>query len=224
MYNVILLDLDNTILDFDTAEKDSFKKVVKAVGLNYTDELLQQYKRINKFLWSTLEQGKISKKIVLNTRFSELFKLYDMNVDGKEIEILFRSHLDDCSTLIPNAESTLLKLKKMGKEIYSASNGVYSTQIKRLTNAGIIDLFDGHFISDKIKYEKPSPHFYDFCFKNIPNIKNKSIIMVGDSPTSDIQGAVNVGIDSCFYQHDKDVECYYAKYTISNISQLLGLA
>lgn len=37
MYNVILLDLDNTILDFNTAEKDNFKKVVKAVGLNYTD-------------------------------------------------------------------------------------------------------------------------------------------------------------------------------------------
>jgi 2-haloacid dehalogenase len=223
MYNTILIDLDNTILDFDVAEKESFKKVIVAVGLNYTDELLQQYKRINNFLWNSLEQGKISKEIVLNTRFSEFFKLYNVNVDGREIEKFFRSCLDNSSALIPNAEITLTKLKKMGKKIYSASNGVYSTQIKRLSNASIINLFDGHFISDKIKYEKPSPYFFDFCIKNISGIQTKSIIMIGDSPTSDIQGAVNAGIDSCFYQHNKNVECTYAKYTICDIAELVDL-
>ncbi len=223
MYNTILIDLDNTILDFDAAEKYSFKKVITTAGLNYTDELLQQYKRINNCLWNSLEQGEISREIVLNTRFSEFFKLYDLQIDGRKTEKLFRTYLDNSSALMPNVEITLTKLKKMEKKIYSASNGVYSTQIKRLSNAGIIDLFDGHFISDKIKYEKPSPYFFDFCIKNITGIQTKSIIMVGDSPTSDIQGAVNAGIDSCFYQHNKSVECTYAKYTICDISELVDL-
>ena len=223
MYNIILIDLDNTILDFDAAEKDSFKKITEKIGLKYNDELLQQYKKINKSLWDSLEQGKISKEIVLNTRFSEFFKLYDINVDGREIEKTYRSYLDNSSDLIPNAKYTLTELKNKGKRIYSASNGVYSTQIKRLSNAGIIDLFDGHFISDRIKYEKPSPCFFDFCIKNIHGVHNPSIIMVGDSPTSDIQGAVNAGIDSCFYQHNKNVICTYAKYTIHDISELLDI-
>ncbi|MEA4961634.1 HAD hydrolase-like protein [Lutispora sp.] len=47
--------------------------------------------------------------------------------------------------------------------------------------------------------------------------------MVGDSPTSDIQGAVNAEIDSCFYQHNKSVICTYAKYTIRDISELLDI-
>lgn len=223
MYNIILMDLDNTILDFDAAEKDSFRKVTESVGLNYKDELLQQYKIINKSLWDSLEQGKISKEIVLNTRFSEFFKLYDINVDGREIEKMYRFYLDNSSTLIPNAEYTLTELKKRGKRIYSASNGVYSTQIKRMSNAGIIDLFDGHFISERIKHEKPSPYFFDFCIKNIGEVDNKSIIMVGDSPTSDIQGANNAGIDSCFYQHNKSVACDDAKYSILDISELLDI-
>lgn len=223
MYDIILMDLDNTILDFDAAEKDSFRKVTEAVGLNYKDELLKQYKIINKSLWDSLEQGKISKEIVLNTRFSEFFKLYDINVNGREIEEMYRFYLDNSSTLIPNAEYTLKELKKRGKRIYSASNGVYSTQIKRMSNAGIIDLFDGHFISERIKYEKPSPYFFDFCINNIGVVDNKSIIMVGDSPTSDIQGAINAGIDSCFYQHNKSVECAYAKYNIIDISELLDI-
>lgn len=223
MYDTILIDLDNTILDFDAAEKDSFKKIIEVIELNYKDELLQQYKKINRSLWNSLEQGKISKEIVLNTRFSEFFKLYDINVDGREIEKIYRSYLDDSSALIPNAEYTLTELKKKGKRIYSASNGVSSTQLKRLSNAGIVDLFDGHFISDRIKHEKPSPYFFDYCIKNICGVHNTSIIMVGDSPTSDIQGSVNAGIDSCFYQHNKSIICNYAKYTIRDISELLNI-
>ncbi|MFZ5351812.1 MAG: YjjG family noncanonical pyrimidine nucleotidase [Bacillota bacterium] len=223
MYDIILMDLDNTILDFDSAEKDSFRKVIESIGLNYTDELLQRYKKINESLWSRLEQGKLSKEVVLNTRFSEFFKLYGIQVDGRDIEKKYRFYLDNSSSLIPNAEYTLTTLKIMGKKIYSASNGVYSTQIKRLSNAGIIDLFDGHFISDRIKHEKPSPYFFEYCLKNICEVPNGSIIMIGDSPTSDVQGAINAGIDSCFYHHNKNVECTYANYTISNISELLDI-
>ncbi|WP_278245120.1 hypothetical protein [Clostridium sartagoforme] len=44
------MDLDNTILDFNVAEKDSFKEVIEETGLTYTDDLLHQYKKINKSL------------------------------------------------------------------------------------------------------------------------------------------------------------------------------
>jgi 2-haloacid dehalogenase len=223
MYDIILMDLDNTILDFNAAEKDSFKEILKETGLTYTDELLEQYKKINQSLWHKLEQGKIAKEIVLNTRFSEFFKLYDIQINGKEIEKKYRFYLDNSSALIPNAESTLVKLKEMGKRIYSASNGVYSTQMKRLSNASIINLFDGHFISEIIKYEKPSPYFFDFCIRNLSEAPKSSILMVGDSPTSDIQGAINSGIDACFYQYDKNSTCTYSKYTICDISKLLDI-
>lgn len=223
MYDIILMDLDNTILDFNAAEKDSFKEILNEIGLTYTEELLKQYKKINKSLWQELEQGKIPKETVLNTRFTEFFKLNSIQVDGTEIEKRYRFYLDNSSALIPNAEYTLVKLKTMGKRIYSASNGVYSTQIKRLSNAGIINLFDGHFISEIIKHEKPSPHFFDFCIKNLSETPKRSILMVGDSPTSDIQGAINSGIDSCFYQYDKTTTCKYSQYAIYDISELLDI-
>lgn len=111
----------------------------------------------------------------------------------------------------------------MGKKIYSASNGVYSTQIKRLSKAGIINLFDGHFISETIKHEKPSPYFFDFCVKTLAGVPKSSILMVGDSPTSDVQGAINSGIDSCFYKYDKTTICTYSKHTICDISELLDI-
>ncbi|WP_243156197.1 HAD-IA family hydrolase [Clostridium sp. C2-6-12] len=184
---------------------------------------MEKYKEINHSLWHKLEQGEISKETVLNTRFREFFKIYGIQVDGKEIEKKYRFYLDNSSALIPNAEYTLMKLKEMDKRIYSASNGVYSTQMKRLSNAGIINLFDGHFISEIIKYEKPSTYFFDFCIKNLSEAPKNSILMVGDSPTSDIQGAINSGIDACFYQYHKNITCTYSKYTICDISELLDI-
>ena len=47
--------------------------------------------------------------------------------------------------------------------------------------------------------------------------------MVGDSVSSDIQGALNVGIDSCYYKHNKGVDCQNALYTINDISELLEI-
>lgn len=223
MYDIILMDLDNTILDFNIAERDSFKEIIEELGISYTEDLLQQYQKINKSLWHRLEQGKISKESVLNTRFNEFFKFYGIQVDGKEIEKKYRYYLDNSSALTPNAEYTLIKLKTMGKKIYSATNGVYSTQIKRLSNAGILNLFDGHFISEIIKHEKPSPYFFDFCMKNLSEVPKSSILMVGDSPTSDVQGAINSGIDSCFYRYDKTTICTYSKHAIYDISELLDI-
>lgn len=223
MYQFILLDLDNTILDFDTTEKNSFKKIIESFSIEFNLEVLSQYKQINTSLWKLLEQGKVTKDTVLNIRFSEFFKLYNIDVDGEKVEMQFRQYLDESSDLVPNAKNTLLELKNRGKKLYTASNGVYSTQIQRLTNAGILDLFDDMFISEKVGYEKPSVHFFKYCLDNIKDIEKDKIIMVGDSISSDIQGALNAGIDSCYYKHNKELDCLNATYTINDISELLEI-
>ena len=223
MYQFILLDLDNTILDFDLTEKKSLKKIIESFSIEFDLEMLNQYRKINSSLWKLLEQGKVTRDIVLNTRFSEFFKLYNLDVDGKKVEEQFRVYLDESSDLVPNAKNTLIELKRRNKKLYAASNGVYSTQIQRLTNAGIINLFDDVFISEKIGYEKPSKHFFEHCLNTIKDVEIEKVIMVGDSISSDIQGALNAGIDSCYYKYNKNIDCLDASYTINDISELLKI-
>lgn len=223
MYRIFLLDIDNTLLDFDAAEKRGFRKVIESYNIEYDNEMLNQYKKINRNLWNLLEQGKIEKEKVLNSRFSEFFRLYHIEASGIEAESRFRKHLGESSDLIPKAKETLQKLKKQGKKLYSASNGVYDTQIKRLKNAGIYDLFDGMFISEKVGYEKPALSFFKHCFNNIPDFEIEKTIMVGDSISSDIQGAINAGIDSCHFSRSENLSPSYATHTIKDISELLHI-
>ncbi|WP_077612215.1 YjjG family noncanonical pyrimidine nucleotidase [Clostridium sp. Marseille-P2415] len=223
MYQTFLLDIDNTLLDFDAAEKRGLKKVIESYGVEYDSGMLKEYKKLNRNLWDLLEQGKISRDVLLNTRFGEFFRLYQIEASGTEAEARFRRLLGDSSDLIPNVKETLLQLKKMGKQLYTASNGVYSTQIQRLTNAGIHDLFDGMFISEQVGYEKPSPYFFEYCFNNIPDFEKEKAVMVGDSISSDIKGAADAGMDSCLFLRSEKPVPSNATHTIRDISELINL-
>ncbi len=103
------------------------------------------------------------------------------------------------------------------------NSSVYDTQIQRLKNAGIYDLFDGMFISEKVGYEKPALPFFEYCFNNIQGFEKEKTIMVGDSISSDIQGAVNAGIDSCLFSRSENPVLSSATYTIRDISELLHI-
>lgn len=46
---------------------------------------------------------------------------------------------------------------------------------------------------------KPDEKFFEIIFQKIKNKDKSSILMVGDDLTTDIQGAINVGIDSCWF-------------------------
>ena len=54
---ILLLDLDNTILDFDTAEAAAMKKALHDSGIEATDDNLKLYSEINRHFWEQLEKG-----------------------------------------------------------------------------------------------------------------------------------------------------------------------
>ncbi|WP_313074840.1 YjjG family noncanonical pyrimidine nucleotidase [Lacrimispora sp.] len=223
MYQIYLLDIDNTLLDFDATEIKSFHTLLNSYEITYEEELFTQYKKINKNFWALLEQGKVDKDTVRTGRFIEFFGSLNLSYDADEAERRYQSYLSDGADMMPNAKETLINLKEAGKKIYSASNGVYETQVKRLKTAGLYDYFEEMFVSEKIGHEKPDRSFFDYCFDHIKDFDVEKTIMVGDSLTSDIQGAINSGIDSCFYDPKGAITAAKATHTISNLNELLSL-
>ena len=64
MYDHILFDADNTLLDFDKAQIISFKSVIANFGLFFSEKIYKEYELINHNLWHRYEQGIISKEYV----------------------------------------------------------------------------------------------------------------------------------------------------------------
>ena len=207
MYEIYLLDLDNTLLDFDAAEINSFHTLLRSYEIPYEEELFTQYKKINKNFWSLLEQGKVDKDTLRIGRFKEFFGSIQRSVDAEEAEMRFQSYLSDGAEMMPHAKETLVRL----------------TQVKRLQTSGLYHFFEDMFVSEKIGFEKPDRNFFDYCFEHIRDFDPSKTIMVGDSLTSDIQGALNSGIDSCLYAPKGGSQTEKATHTIADLNELLSL-
>ena len=53
-YRYLLADNDNTLMDFDAAERKSLRDALTAFGKPFSDEVFTTYHHINKLLWEAL--------------------------------------------------------------------------------------------------------------------------------------------------------------------------
>ena len=82
MIEFLLLDLDDTILDFHKAERIALSKTFRDFGLEPREEVLELYHKINKWHWEQLELGVMTRDQVLVGRFDRLFQELGMEVDA----------------------------------------------------------------------------------------------------------------------------------------------
>lgn len=80
-------------------------------------------------------------------------------------------------------------------------------------------------ISEEVKVSKPNPKIFEHALNNMNHIDKRNVLMVGDSLTSDIQGGINFGIDTCWFNPNKIVNRTDIKptYEISNLMKLKNI-
>ena len=193
MIEFLLLDLDDTILDFHKAERIALSKTIRAFGAEPTEALLNRYHEINKWHWEQLELGKMTRDQVLVNRFGALFEKVGMTVDPAACAKSYESNLGIGHYFLPGAEEAVKRLSERCR-LFLVSNGTATVQHSRLTSAGLYPYFEQVFISQEIGYNKPDKAYFDRCFERIPGFAPEKALMVGDSLTSDIKGGINAGL------------------------------
>ncbi len=203
-YTTILWDLDQTILDFRKSMNYALRLSFEHLHLAIDDEKIALYEKINDSYWRRLERGEITKEEVLIGRFCTFFERLGITEEKpEEIADFYQDALGEVYFFRDEADKLLLKLKELGYRQYIVTNGVNRTQAKKLRLSKLDQLMDGVFVSELIGYPKPRKEYFDACFDMLKGITRQECILVGDSITSDMQGAANAGIASCWYNPDK---------------------
>lgn len=223
MISTILWDVDGTLLDFIAAEKAAIKTLFGEFNLGQcSDEMIKRYSEINKTYWQRLERGEITKQEVLVGRFKEFFKSEGIDISVvEEFNSLYQLRLGD--TIVYHDDSLEIIKSLQGRvRQYVVSNGTVEAQSKKLLLSGLGELVDGIFLSEHIGVEKPNIEFFDKVLEEIKPADRSSILIVGDSLTSDIQGGNNAGIVTCWYNPlgDKAPDKYRIDYEISDLHQI----
>lgn len=92
-YKFLLFDLDHTLLDFDLAEDLALTAFLKEQGVADIQAYKDYYIPMNKALWRDLEQEKLTKSELINTRFSRLFNHFGVDKDGVELALHYQQHI-----------------------------------------------------------------------------------------------------------------------------------
>ena len=223
MLEFLLIDLDDTILDFQKAEEIALEKTLVQFGIDPSEENRSLYSRINRACWEALERGELTRAQVAVGRFAELFSKVGVSADAAACNRFYWEQLSIGHYFLPGAEETLQALAGKYK-LYIASNGTKSVQEPRLESSGIRKYFRDIFISEDMGTDKPSAEFFQRCFARIPDFDPAKTMIVGDSLTSDIQGGINAGIKTCWVNPRKKVSTSVKPdYEIESLSQLPAL-
>lgn len=223
MYKYLLWDVDGTVLDFLASESCAIKELFKRFNLGEcTDEMLQIYSKINVKYWDALARNEITKPEVLIGRFNEFFTM--MNIDtgiAEEFNKAYQLALGDYCIFVKNAKE-ILQSQKGKYTLVAVTNGTKVAQTKKLKMSGLDNIFDHIFISEDVGYEKPNLGFFQCVFDTL-NIKDKSqVLMIGDSLASDMQGGINAGVDTCWFNpnHSENRDNLKITYEISQLKQI----
>ncbi|MCQ2436196.1 MAG: YjjG family noncanonical pyrimidine nucleotidase [Clostridia bacterium] len=202
MIKAVLIDVDNTLLDFGKCARQSMIYGCAAAGLPYSEVVCETFHRINDDLWHRLERGEIEKPQIYDTRWNIIFSELGMKYDGREFERIFSGYLSESTEPVDGAYELLDYLS--GKYTVSiASNAHHIQQFHRLQKAGMMKYLHKLFISDEVGYTKPSPDFWRACVRSLSIVTADEIMMIGDSLTADISGCAEVGIHTCWFNHDR---------------------
>lgn len=198
-YDLFLFDLDDTLLDFKKSEQLSFFLALQNLGIkNDLEGLFKQYQIENRALWKLFEQNQTTKEFLKVERFRKIFKANGIDIDPELASNRYLDTLPETVVLIDHAVELCQWLTQYG-EIGIITNGIQHIQHQRIKNSKLAPYISFTCVSDECGHAKPDVRFFEYTVKRAKKFNKTSTIIVGDRIEADILGAMNFGIDSCWF-------------------------
>lgn len=223
LYTTLFFDLDNTILDFTATEKSAIKGLLKKHGLGGTDSQAARYSKINQMHWEMYERKEITKDQILTGRFKTFVESEGFDFNYMILAEDYFNFLSVGHDLVKDAIKVLNRTKNAGYTLCATTNGILKTQTRRIKLAHLDEVFDYIVISEAVNCQKPNKEYFEKAME-IAKVSDKSkILIIGDSQSSDILGGINAGIDTCWYNPNRQIPKYESRYEIHTLLDLLDI-
>lgn len=222
-YSLIFIDADDTLYDFQQCEMNALVKTFTENNLDSSKKIIDTYHRYNGSLWKELEKGVISQDEIKHERFRLLVEHFQWKIDYLELSKNYIRNISNERILLPGAEDICRYLNNK-YTIILLTNGISEIQRGRFEKSELRKYFSKLVISDEACCSKPDPAIFEWALEDTEFSNKKEMLIIGDSLTSDIQGGVNFGIDTCWLNPaGKRAGVPAPTYEIRNLSELKSI-
>jgi 2-haloacid dehalogenase len=227
-YDVILFDADDTLFDYGLAEGHALHRTFLSFGLpTGAEDYAASYKVINQALWRDLEQGRITSAALRVERFNRLFAEHGLDLNPQEFSDAYLRFLGEGTFLIQGAVELCGELGNCRLAIIT--NGILEVQTSRIQGSALCDTFEQIIISEEAGCQKPETGIFDYAFAKLGITGRDRVLIVGDSLTSDIQGGINYGIDTCWFNplgkiNESGIQPTYEIHSLHQLPEIIGIS
>lgn len=224
-YQLLIFDADGTLFDYDRAESHALKSAFDQLDIPFDEATyLPLYRDVNAALWARFERGEVTPIEIRTRRFADLKQQLNLDFEVQIMCDTYLSHLAQSRFLIADAD-TIVRNLAADYTLVLMTNGLSDVQRSRLDGSPITPHFDGIVISEEIGVSKPDPAIFEHAFEQIGHSDKASALMIGDGLSSDIQGGVNFGIDTCWFnpQRQPSPDDPRPTYEITRLSALIDI-
>ena len=223
-YDLILMDADNTLYDFDASEHNAICETLSRAGIDSPDAP-QVYSAINKDCWKAFERGEMDQPTIRIRRFELLFKHYHIHGDVHDIAQFYTEALARQCIPYPGIQPVLRHITAR-LPVVVLTNGISAVQHRRFDASPLSPMLSGMLISEEVGSPKPDPLMFRAALKQFGIEDPNRALMIGDSLTSDILGANRAGVDACWFNpaYLPLVGDVHVDYEIHSVEEMPGIA
>ena len=212
MTRAVFIDWDDTLGDWGTAarlaQEDVYQQFrIAEWGVRFED-WYEAYHTHNEELWHLYAHGQIDRPYLMMDRFLHPICVVKgiVKKDGDvfrplamEMSSLFLAQTNAHFRLLPGACEVVAYLASK-YALTVVSNGFAEVQHYKLEKSGLKPYFRHVVLSEEVGTLKPGARIFEVAMemnrRELPYLEKEDVVMVGDSWGSDIEGAMNAGIDA----------------------------
>lgn len=218
MIKAVFIDIDDTILDWHLCSHQAASYASQKLNIQLTDNFFDILDDVNQSLWDRYDKKEIDFETIKAIRFKTIFEKANIKADPILFEQAFREGVRDSTIEVIGARD-LLEYLYSKYYIFAASNSNLYQQLRRLSRSNLLDYFNDLFISEDIGYRKPSKEFFLECIRR-SHFDVDEIIVIGDSLTTDIEGAHNSNLKSIWYNPKRKEVNHNATYMVYDLNDI----
>lgn len=214
-YEVLIFDLDDTLIDNYENVKYAFKVICNYLKEEYTEELFNKWYNFDKEFWIKYDNNlleipynKEDKMYVPYLRSLRFYLFFNNKYTiDKCIEIndIFLESLKEHIVGIKNVKETLEYLSKK-YTLVIGTNGPSIAASTKLEKIDCLRLIKYIFSADMTKniVTKPSKEYIDELLDYIKFYDKDKILIIGDTIRNDVMCGINSNIDTCWYNSSNE--------------------